>query len=148
VGTQVIEQAPPPDPAADSVAGSDGSIQTIESDSELTSQVHVTRAQQVDGQGRLDPAVVRSAVHSIGSRLDQCYERYHERGSSQARSLDLVFGLRGSGPAHAVSVERSAFSDAGFEGCVRSAGQHIRASRQPTGGEAIYSYTLRFGRAR
>lgn len=147
VGTTVVVRPPADDPAADSIAGSGGSIHTVESDVRLTRHIHVVRGQQVDGQGHLDPGVVRGAVRSIGSRLDACYDRYLRRGSVSARSLDLVFRLRGSGSARAVDVENSAFSDRTFERCVRSAGQRIRVSRAPVGGEAVYSYRLRFGGA-
>jgi len=146
VGTQVVERPPPPDAAADAVAQSGGSIHEIERDARLGSNIHVERAQQVDGQGRVDSSVIRAAVRAIGPRLDRCYERYLDRGSVQARRLDLVFTLSGSGRASSVQVERSGFSDATFERCVRAAGQRIRASRGPAGGAAIFSYTLRFGR--
>lgn len=145
-GTRVIERAPPPDRAADSVAQQGGTVHTIEEDAELTGNIRVVRGEQVDGQGQLDAAVVRAAVRGVSSRLERCYEQYLERGSLQAQQLNLVFTVRGAGRASRVTVERSGFSDARFERCVRSAGAQLRVSRGPSGGEAIYSYTLRFGR--
>ncbi|HJL18719.1 MAG TPA: hypothetical protein RMH99_23860 [Sandaracinaceae bacterium LLY-WYZ-13_1] len=145
-GTRVVERGPAPDPAADAVARPGGTVRTVEEDARLTSNVHVVRGEQVDGQGRLDASEVRRAVRRIGGRLDRCYERYLERGSISARQLDLVFTLRRSRRARSVSVERSGFHDRAFERCVRAAGRRIRASEAPSGGEAVYSYRLRFGR--
>ncbi|MEQ8459159.1 MAG: hypothetical protein RLO52_35400 [Sandaracinaceae bacterium] len=145
-GTRVVERAPPPDPAADSVAQQGGTVRTVEENAALTSNIRVVRGEQVDGQGQLDASVVRSAVRGISSRLERCYDQYLERGSLQAQQLNLVFTVRGAGRASRVSVERSGFSDARFERCVRSAGGQLRVSRGASGGEAIYSYTLRFGR--
>ena len=132
--------------AADSVAQQGGTVRTVEENAALTSNIRVVRGEQVDGQGQLDASVVRSAVRGISSRLERCYDQYLERGSLQAQQLNLVFTVRGAGRASRVSVERSGFSDARFERCVRSAGGQLRVSRGASGGEAIYSYTLRFGR--
>jgi hypothetical protein len=145
-GTRVVERAPPPDPAAEAVAQRGGTVRAVEEDARLTDHVHVVRGEQVDGQGQLDAAAVRSAVRRIAPRLDRCYERYLERGSIEARNLNLVFAFRGSGRARRVDVERSGFSDRGFERCVRAAGRRLRAASAPRGGEAVFSYTLRFGR--
>ena len=145
-GVSVVEQAPPPDPAADSVASTEGSLRAIERDARLADFIQVELAQQVDGAGRLDDHHVRAAVRRAVGRLERCYERYLDRGSMEARHLDLVFTLNGSGSARSVTVERSDFHDQTFERCVRSAGSSIRAPSAPRGGSAIYSYRLRFGR--
>jgi len=145
-GTRVVERAPPPDPAAESVAQQGGTVRTVEEDAALTSNIRVLRAEQVDGQGQLDASVIRAAVRGVTARLERCYDQYLERGSLQAQQLNLVFTVRGAGRASRVAVERSGFEDSRFERCVRSAGGAIRVSRGPSGGEAIYSYTLRFGR--
>ncbi len=147
-GVSVTVRPPPPDPAADSVASSEGSLRAIEHDAQLAQFIQVELAQQVDGAGRLDEHVVRTAVRRAAGRLERCYERYLDRGSMEARHLDLVFTFRGSGSARSVAVERSDFGDRTFERCVRSAGSSIRASRAPAGGSATYSYRLRFGRSR
>ncbi len=145
-GTRVVVQDPPPDPAADSVAESGGTVRTLEEDASLGSNLRVVRGEQVDGEGRIDASVVRSAVRSIASSLQRCYDDYLDRGSMTAHELDLVFTFRGAGTATSVDVERSGFDNARFEQCVRQAGRGIRASRGPSGGSAMFSYRLRFGR--
>lgn len=145
-GTRVIERAPPPDPAADAVAQSGGTVRSVEENARLSSHIEVIRAEQVDGQGLMDDADVRAAVRRITSRLDRCYQQYLDRGSLAAHRLNLVFTFRAAGRARSVEVERSEFHDPAFERCVQAAGQHLRASRAPSGGEAVFSYTLRFGR--
>ncbi len=143
--TSVEVRDPPPDPSADAVAGTGGTVRRIEDDAALTEQIHVVRGEQVDGQGRVDRDVIRRGVRAIAGRLDRCYAAYLDRGALEARQLDLVFTLRGSGTPRAVEIERSGFADPTFERCVRTAGQGLRFSRPPSG-EAVFSYTLRFGR--
>lgn len=144
---RVVVRPAAPDPAADSVAGSHGSAQSVEQAVTLSSNIHVVRGWQIDGQGELDDRTVRSAVRGIASRLERCYDQYLEDGSLRARQLDLVFTFRtGSGRATSVDVEQSQFEDARFQRCVRSAGQRLRASAGPSGGRATYNYRLRFGR--
>ena len=146
--TRVIVREAPPDPAAASVAGSEGSIQSVEQGAELSSNIHVVRGWQIDGQGELDDGAVRSAMRGIASRLERCYDQYLEDGSIRARQLDLVFTFRaGAGRATSVEVEQPQFDDQRFLRCVRSAGQRLRASTGPSGGDATYDYRLRFGRA-
>lgn len=146
IATAIIERDPPPDPSADSVAESGGTVRTIEQNSVLAENVRVVRGEQVDGRGRIDSAAVRAAVRTVASQLERCYESYLDRGDLAARELDLVFTLRRAGAVSEVSVERSGFRDARLETCVRQAGRSIRVSRAPVGGEAMFSYRLRFGR--
>lgn len=144
-GTQVVVREPPPDPAADSVAESGGTVRTVEEGAELTSNVRVVRGEQVDGEGRMDGAAVRSAVRGIARQLQRCYEGYLDRGSLAPAELDLVFAFHGT-RASDIDIERSGFSDARFEQCVRQAARSLHTSRAPSGGEAMFSYRLRFGR--
>ncbi|HEY8430546.1 MAG TPA: hypothetical protein VIL20_19335 [Sandaracinaceae bacterium] len=145
-GARVVVRNPPPDPAADAVAEAGGTVRTIETDAELTSNVRIVRGEQVDGEGRIDGDAVRRAVRAIASALGRCYDDYLDRGSMTARELDLVFTFSGAGAARGVDVERSGFRDARFEQCVRSAGRGLRVSSGPVGGSATFSYRLRFGR--
>jgi len=144
-GTVVRE--PPPDPSAAAVAGSQGSLNTVERDVALTSTIHVVRATQVDGHGQMEPHAVRSAVRRAVPRIERCYGEYLDRGSMSARHLDLVFTFRGNGAARLITIENSDFSDARFLRCMHAAAQRIRAASGPRGGEAQFSYRLRFGRA-
>lgn len=144
--TDVIVRDPPPDPAAESVASDRGTVRSVETDARLSDHIRVVRGEQVDGQGRVGASVIQQGVRRIASRLERCYASYLDRGSIDARQLDLVFTLRGSSRARGVAVERSGFSDARFERCVRTAGARLRFSERPQGGEATFSYRLRFGR--
>ena len=143
-GTRVIERGPPPDPAADAVSGTGGTVRVVEENATVSELLRVVRGEQVDGEGQLEPSEVRAAVRRVGPRLQACYETYLRRGSAQAQQLDLVFTFRG-GSARDVQIERSGFSDATFERCVRGAAQGLSASAR-RGGAATFSYTLRFGR--
>lgn len=143
--TEVIERDPPPDPHADAVAERGGTVRSVEQDTDLVENVRVVRAEQVDGEGRLDAALIRAAVRGVASQLQRCYESYLDRGELTPRELDLVFTFRRAGPASDVGVERSGFHDARLESCVRQAGRALRVSRAPSGGEAMFSYRLRFG---
>lgn len=143
---EVITRGPPPDPAADSVAGTGGSIQAIERDVALSQYILVVLGQQVDGRGAVDDADVRVAVRRATTGLERCYEQYLDRGSMEPATLDLVFTFRGAGPARNVAIENSHFNDATFERCVRAAAGQIRASAAPRGGDAQFSYRLQFGR--
>lgn len=145
-GTEVVVREPPPDDAADSVAESGGTVRTVEENAELTGNVRVVRAEQVDGAGRMDGSAVRAAVRAIGSQLQRCYEGYLDRGSVAPRELDLVFAFQSGGRASDIDIERSGFADSRFEQCVRQAARALRASRGPQGGAAMFSYRLRFGR--
>lgn len=142
-----VVRAPPPDPAAAAVAGTQGSLNIVERDTALTSNIHVVRATQVDGQGQMEPGVVRSAVRRAVPRIERCYGEYLDRGSMSARHLDLVFTFRGNGAARQITIENSDFSDARFSRCIQGAASRIRAASGPRGGEAQFSYRLRFGRA-
>lgn len=145
-GTRVIVQDPPPDPAADSVEEAGGTVRTVEANAELAPNVRVVRAEQVDGEGRIDASEIRRAVRAIATQLERCYESYLDRGSMTAHELDLVFTVRSAGTATNVDVERSGFADARLEQCIRQAGRGLRVSRAPSGGPAMFSYRLRFGR--
>lgn len=131
------------DPAAEAVGQAGHSLSTVEADVELASEVRVVRAEQVDGAGRMQLADVRAAMRRIATQLQRCYESHVRRGS---RELDLVFTVRTAGRASAVEVERTAGADVPLEQCVRQAGRALAVQRGPSGGEAVFSYRLRFGR--
>lgn len=144
-GTTVVERPPPADPAADAVASVGGTVREVERDAALTRQIRVVRAEQVDGEAQIPAPAVRAAVRQIAPQIGRCYDAYLERGSLAERRLDLVFSVRGPGRARGVTIERSDFSDAAFERCVRTAAQRLRIASAPAGSEATFSYQLRFG---
>jgi outer membrane biosynthesis protein TonB len=142
----VIVRGPAPDPNAESVAQPGNTVRSVETGTELTSSIRVVRGEQVDGEGRIEPATIRDAVRRIAPRLARCYEQYLARGSIDARELELEFTVSPAGRVGGVNVARSAFGDARFDGCVRTAARALRISSAPVGGEAIFGYRLRFGR--
>lgn len=142
---RVIVRDPPPDPSAAAVAERGGTVRTVEQDATLAENVQVVRGEQVDGEGSIDASEIRAAVHRVGAQLQQCYERYLDRGTLATRELDLVFAFRRAGPASNIEIERSGFSDRGVEACIRQAAARMRIRRAPSGGPAIFSYRLRFG---
>ena len=87
------------------------------------------------------------AVRRAVPRIERCYGEYLDRGSMSPHHLDLVFTFRGNGTARQITIENSDFDDGRFLRCIRSAASQIRASSGPRGGEAQFSYRLRFGRA-
>ena len=145
-GTEVIVRGPPPDPTADSVARRGGTVRVVETDAELANNIRIVRGEQVDGAGQVDAAAIRAGVRGARARIARCYAAHLDRGSIDARQLNLVFTVRGSGAVRAVRVEASTFRDRVFERCIATAGRSIRVRSAARGGSAIYSYTLRFGR--
>jgi hypothetical protein len=142
----VIVRGPAPDPHADSVSQPGNSLRTVESNVALSDSIQVVTGEQVDGQGRIEPAEIREAIRRIVAPLDRCYDNYLDRGSIEARELELEFTVTPAGRVAGVNLARSTFGDARFENCVRTAARALRVSRAPVGGEAIYGYRLRFGR--
>lgn len=145
-GTRVEVRDAQPDPTEESVSEAGGTVRAVETDAELAPNVRVVRGEQVDGEGRIEASDVRRAVRAIAPALGRCYDDYLDRGSMTAHELDLLFTFRSAGAATGIEVERSGFEDARFEQCVRQAARSLRASRAPSGGSAMFSYRLRFGR--
>jgi hypothetical protein len=142
----VIVRGPAPDPNAESVGQDGNTVRTVEANAVLSESIQVVRGEQVDGHGRIEPSEIRAAIRRIVEPLDRCYDSYLDRGSIEARELELEFTVSPAGRVGGVNVARSSFGDARFETCVRTAARNLRVSRGPVGGEAIFGYQLRFGR--
>jgi hypothetical protein len=145
-GTTVEVRPPPPDEVADSVGQPGNTVRTVETDAPLGDNIRVVRGEQVDGEGRIEHSLIRSAMRGIQRRLSQCYDQYLVRGSIAALELELEFTISPSGSVGSINVVRSGEGDATLEGCVRTAARSLRVSRPPVGGEAVFGYRLRFGR--
>lgn len=132
------------DPGDSAVQGDQGTVRVIEQNVGLTRRVRIVRAEQVDGHGQVSDSAVRSGVRSIGTRLERCYERYLNRGSLHSNSLHLVFRVMSNGRVSGVLVEQSSFHNASMDTCVRRAGGAMRLREGARGGDATFSYHLRF----
>jgi hypothetical protein len=136
-GTTIEEREAPRDPSAAEVESEAGTVRSVEHDARLSEHVLIVRGEQVDGSGSMDAAQVRAAIRAVASRIERCAQS----GSGQ---LDLVFAFRnGAARATNITVEHGASST--LDGCVRQAAAGLRASNGPRGGEAVFSYRLRFG---
>jgi hypothetical protein len=141
----IIEREAPADRAAERMGQQGGSLRTVEENVRLSSRVQILRGEQVDGQGRVAAASIRSGVRRIASRIDRCYESYVDRASGRSGRLSLVFTILASGNVHNVSVESPTVGDDTFFTCVQRAGERIHADGGTDHGRATFSYTLQFG---
>jgi len=117
----------------------------VERDAQLAPYVKVVVGQRVDGHGSVSGAAVRAGVRTIASRLERCYGSLVERGALERGELHLVFTVTTSGRVTRVGVENPSIGERRFHRCVQSAGRAIRIRGSANGGDATYSYTLRFG---
>lgn len=117
----------------------------IERDVALRRLVHVVVAERVDGAGQAPADTVRRAVRGIGDRLQRCYEQFLENGALQSGTAILSFTIDGRGRIVRPRVEQNTLRDSGFSSCLRQAARRMRANSGSVGGDARYSYTLRFG---
>jgi len=141
-GTTVVQ--PRPDPAAQQIAQDRPSLDEIEHDAPLALGIRIATAAQVDGRGQVPAAQLRTAVRAIAGRLRQCYDRMLERGALTQGQLDLVFTVAADGRTSRVAVEGAGLPDPTLRQCVTRAGQAIRVAGGARGGQAQFSYTLRF----
>jgi len=120
-------------------------IPSVEENSPLGRNVRVLVGQRVDGTGTIDDAVVKRTVRSASDRLDRCYAQLVDRGALTTGEARLVFTIRGRGRVRNVRLAESSIDNRRFQRCVERAGQRMRAASGPRGGEARFSYRLRFG---
>jgi hypothetical protein len=141
----VVYVDPAPDPAAEAVSEPGSATEVIDRDRALSTNVRVVRGELVDGHGEVSASAVRSAVDSIGHHLERCYAGLVEHGALARGTAILVFRITSSGRVRGVRTEQVRIGDAGFERCLRRAGRQLRIEAAARGGEAVYSYTLKFG---
>jgi hypothetical protein len=140
--TTDVEHTTTPDTAADSVAGSGGSIHEIESDASLGENVRVVRGERVDGTGTATDAAVRSAVHGLSASFSTCYDQYVDRVGARSGSVHLSFTALEGGRVSSATVERGDF-DASMRQCVQRAASTMHVSGAH--GRSVYAYELSFG---
>jgi TonB family protein len=122
-----------------------GDIPSVEQDEQLSRNVRILVGQRVDGTGTIDDAVVKRTVRTASDRLDRCYGQLVNRGALTTGEARLVFTIRGRGRVRNVRLEESSIDNRRFQRCVESAGRRMRAASGARGGEARFSYRLRFG---
>ncbi len=127
------------------VGEQNAATQVIERDVPLVRDVHVVVAERVDGHGTVDPSLVRRAIRGVGSRLQQCYGRFLERGAFAPGQAIVAFTVTPSGGLQRVRVEGVTIDDRNFRRCLQSAASRMRIGGVALGGDARYAYTLRFG---
>ncbi len=142
-GPRTAHVDPPPDSAAESVAGDRGTVHVVERDTVYGTTLRVVRGERVDGTGEASDTNVRVAVRAVRDRLQACYDSYVDRVGSERGEVQLVFSLGGGGRASGVAVEAASRFDSDFRSCVQRAGSEIRVA--DTRGRVTFSYTFRFG---
>ena len=140
---QTVVQEPT---GVEAAVGEANDIPAVERDTELSRNVHVIIGHRVDGTGTVPHANIKRGVRGISSRLERCYAQMVDRGALTSGQLDLTFSVTTDGRVRDALVERSTIDDGRFQNCVRYAGRRIRPGTISRGGDARYTYTLRFGR--
>lgn len=139
---ETVEHVTTTDHAADSVAGTGGSIHEVESDAAVSHNVRVVRGERVDGAGSASDAAVRTAVHGIGPSIGACYDDYVDRASSRRGHVHLSFTVEEGGRVTGASVERADF-DAPLRQCVQRAASTMRVSGAH--GRSVFAYEIALG---
>lgn len=140
-----VETRPAPhDPAAASVGQPGHSLRVIERDVVLQPNVGVQVGEQVDGTGRVAPEEVRAAVRGAASRFSRCYDQLVDRGALERGTIVITFRITASRRTRGARAHHGTLTDRRFVQCMTSAASRIRFSSAPQGGDAVYSYTLRF----
>jgi len=146
-GRRVVYVDPPPDPTAEAVAHRNPATDVVQKNDRLSDNVEVERGEKVDGHGRVDQASVKTAVQAIAPRLEHCYGGLVSRGALERGTAILVFTVTPRGRVKKVGVEQARIGGPGFQRCLTAAGRRLRVRAGSRGGDATYSYTLRFGPA-
>jgi len=141
----VVYIDPVRDQAAERVAQDAPSLEVLERDVSLSSNVRVSVAEKVDGRGRVGAASVNASVASLSRPLDACYGQLVDRGALVSGRAQLVFTVTSSGSVTEVRTAGVTLGDSRFTRCLRDAGHRLHVGEPAVGGDATYSYTLEFG---
>lgn len=145
-GDPIVYRDAPRDHVAEAVAQANDPTRRVSEELRLGADVRVTRGEQVDGHGRVDPAELRSAMSAIGGRVQECYGQLVDRRAAETGSAVLTFRVGSDGRVSRVAASQLTLGDAAFARCLERAAAAIRAS-SARGGDAELSYSLSFGRA-
>ncbi|MBW2461247.1 MAG: AgmX/PglI C-terminal domain-containing protein [Deltaproteobacteria bacterium] len=137
-------QPAPHDPAAHAVGQPNDPTRVIERDAVLQPNVGVVVGEQVDGTGRVAPEEVRAAIRGTAARYSRCYDRLVDRGALVQGTIITTFRVTRVGQTTNAQAHHGDLTDRNFVRCVAAATRRIRFSTPPAGGDAVYSYTLRF----
>lgn len=139
-----VVQTVAPDPTAEAVARPNAHTRVIERDAVLQPNVGVVVGEQVDGTGHVPPEEVRSAIRGTAARFSRCYDQLVRHGALTRGTIMVTFRVTASGRASEVLAHHGDMTERRFVRCVAAAARRIRFSTPPSGGDAVYSYTLRF----
>ncbi len=126
------------------VAERNDATRVIERDMVLQPNVAVVVGEQVDGTGRIAREDVRAAVRGAASRFSRCYDRLVDRGALTRGNIVVTFRVTSRGRTTRARAHHGTIRDRRFVRCMTSAARRIRFRTRPTGGDAVFSYTLRF----
>lgn len=140
---RVERVAPPPDPHLDAVAQENAATRVIERNVTLGNGAKIVVGEQVDGTGRVDDATVVAGMRDAGSRLASCFQEL--AGSGRRGEMALSFAIGSAGRVSRVNVEGDTLNAPSVTRCVRTVGSSLRFGAGARGGDAILSYTLRYG---
>jgi hypothetical protein len=132
------------DPNEAAVAQPNEATRVIERDAVLQPNVAVVVGQQVDGTGRVAPEEIRAAIRGAAARFSRCYDHLVDRGALTRGNIIVTFRVTSSGRTRAARAHHGTIDDRRFIRCMSSAARRIRVRSRPSGGDAVYSYTLRF----
>jgi hypothetical protein len=131
-------------PNDEAVALENDATRVVERDAVLQPNVGVVVGEQVDGTGTLQPEEVRAAVRDAASLFSRCYDQLVDRGALTRGNIIVTFRVTGSGQTTQARAGHGNLTDSRFVSCMSAAARRIRVSSAPHGGDAVYSYTLRF----
>jgi len=138
-----VRQAPV-HPTDHAVAQPNDHTRVVERDVVLQPNVGVIVGEQVDGTGRIAPEEVRSAIRNSASRFSRCYDQLVDRGALTRGNIVVTFRVTSAGRTTGARAHHGNITDTRFVRCMTSAARRIRVSSPPNGGDAVFSYTLRF----
>jgi hypothetical protein len=140
----VTTRQAPLHPNEEAVEVQNAATRVVERDAVLQPNVGVVIGEQVDGTGTIAPEEVRAAVRGTASLFSRCYDQLVDRGALARGNIIVTFRVTGAGRTTAARAGHGSLTDRRFVSCMSAATRRIRVRSAPTGGDAVYSYTLRF----
>ncbi len=140
----VTTRTAPLAPSEAAVAEPNEATRVIERNAVLQPNVAVVVGEQVDGTGQVAAEEVRAAVRGAAANFSRCYDHLVDRGALTRGQIIVTFRVTSSGRTIGARAHNGTIDDRRFVSCMSSAARRIRVRSRPNGGDAVYSYTLRF----
>ncbi len=131
------------DTHVDAVARENDATRVIERNARLGGDLSVTLAEQADGTGQIASNVIINGVREAAPRLLACFSEV--AGTGRRGEMALSFTIGASGRVTHAAVEGDSLGIASVARCVRTVGSSLHFSGGTRGGDAVISYTLRYG---